>query len=1300
MLMKKKHFIIVVTILIIIVVFLVVDLHLSNEDVINEDVILDQLNQRQIIHIDTICTSIENAIQTRSMGIKALSNFSAIQYFEQPLINQRIEERYAYLKEKAVESVSVFDSTGTIVFSTNPEFIGTNHIQSDFWPWLKKPENNGRVSLSTHPDTFAKGESTSGRNEPHVRKIPQSFDELPKSSYEEQKDTTIKPLRIQIVTPIYQDLKDEKHPYPSRNFIGALSVLINFQKMLQQSLSYLRLGNVRTWVIDSSDTLLYNHEKSKILSVNTYRQKKICENCLTSFDYNEKIIKEKTGSTKIKLKNKPERFLSYDEINFENFSWIIGLTNPAKEVTYFLGKSLLEMILLLFFLIVAPCGISIFLYRTNREKNQIEKDAHNLKNKQELEEKIRQLEEKYRTIVETSHDIIWKLDHRCNFTFINKQGENIIGQNAADCIGKSFLSLVHTEDIQLVREILNNALSGNSRSYTLRIYDKEKNIIILSVNTISWYEQNNIVGTISFGREITKLKELEDALRESEDCFTVFMNNSPFVAWIKDPTTWTFNYINNTFEQVFNITREEISKKTDLDLWPEEVAQQLRENDMKVISSDKTIQTFEDVPLPDGTTHHWLVFKFPLHTPSGKRLLAGTSIDITERKRAEEEIQKRNKELSILYKIERLASQSLDIEEILKDSTQTVMQTMKIDACGIHLIEPDNETLSLKIHKGFSDEFVNNIRHIKLGEGISGKAAAGKKPIVINISEYTTEQLAPFIIYEGFQTLASTPLLSGWEPIGALTMGTLRPHAFQPEQLDLLNSIGIQIGTAVRNAQLYQNLQAELALRKCAEREILQQKENFQQLFESSPDAIALLDITDKVVIVNKSFKKLFQYSLDEIRNKYLKDLIVPEDRAQEYISLLNRIVNEKTFHTEAQCQRKDGSLVDVSIVSYPIIIDKQHVGFYAIYTDITERKRVENAIRKSEMQFRLVWENSADGMRLIDEHGAIVAVNEAFCRMVGKNKEELEGKPFSIIYEKKQQANIQKQYHERFILRTMGPYFVREQILWDGRKIWFEISNSFFEFEGQVPMLISIFRDITARKLLEKELINSNEQLHALTSRLQNVREEERLKLSRELHDNVGQILTALQMDVSFLENNIIGRNRKINPKIIKEKFNGMTQLIDSCTDIIREISIKLRPNILDLFGLISTIEWHLKEFQKKSGIVCTFVSELKKIKIDPHISIVAYRIFQEALTNIIRHSQATLVEVQIKKLQNKIILEIKDNGIGISNDALQNANSLGLLGMRERALSINGTVTFSGIPGKGTMVVISIPINPPSVD
>lgn len=304
--MKKNYSIIAATLLTLaIVVFLVYDLHRSNEAVI-----IDQFNQHQIVHVHAIRTGIETAVQTRAQGIRALSNFAALQYFEQPLMKQTIEEYFFYLKAKAVESVTVFDSTGTIVSSTNPEIIGTNHIQSDFWPWIRKRKNKGKVFLSTQSET----------DEPLAQMILQSVDELKKSSSYEHKDTTAKQFRFHLVTPIYQDLKDEKHPNPSKKFIGAFSLTLNFEKMLEQNLFALGLGKVRVWMMDTSGTLLYLPEHPEMMFNNIYQQEKSCGNCHISFDYVERMVKEKTGAAISQIKNKPKRLFAFTSLNFENIS--------------------------------------------------------------------------------------------------------------------------------------------------------------------------------------------------------------------------------------------------------------------------------------------------------------------------------------------------------------------------------------------------------------------------------------------------------------------------------------------------------------------------------------------------------------------------------------------------------------------------------------------------------------------------------------------------------------------------------------------------------------------------------------------------------------------------------------------------------------------------------------------------------------------------------------------------------------------------------------------------------------------
>jgi signal transduction histidine kinase len=231
--------------------------------------------------------------------------------------------------------------------------------------------------------------------------------------------------------------------------------------------------------------------------------------------------------------------------------------------------------------------------------------------------------------------------------------------------------------------------------------------------------------------------------------------------------------------------------------------------------------------------------------------------------------------------------------------------------------------------------------------------------------------------------------------------------------------------------------------------------------------------------------------------------------------------------------------------------------------------------------------------------------------------------------------------------------------------------------------------REIAERKLAEGQLQESKQNLRLLAVRLESVREEERKRIAREIHDELGQALTGLKMDLTWLTSRF---QEKQAPLV--SKAESIFRLIDDTIQSVRRIATGLRPAILDEDGLAATIEWQARDFRMRSGIRCSVTLPPNGIDLDPERSTAAFRIFQELLTNIARHSGATRVEVRMRLDVDSLVLEVQDNGSGISEAALDNRKSLGLLGMRERALAFGGNIEITGGRGKGTLARVSIPL------
>jgi signal transduction histidine kinase len=231
---------------------------------------------------------------------------------------------------------------------------------------------------------------------------------------------------------------------------------------------------------------------------------------------------------------------------------------------------------------------------------------------------------------------------------------------------------------------------------------------------------------------------------------------------------------------------------------------------------------------------------------------------------------------------------------------------------------------------------------------------------------------------------------------------------------------------------------------------------------------------------------------------------------------------------------------------------------------------------------------------------------------------------------------------------------------------------------------------DRRERQRAEDKLRRSLDQLRALTTYLQYVREEERTRIAREVHDELGQALTGLKLDMSWLAARVAR-----NARPVQDKVKTMVDHIDETIQTVRRIATELRPGILDSLGLVAALEWQANEFQSRTGIPCQVVATMDDSQLQQQFATVFFRIYQETLTNIIRHAGATRVNVRLAEEAGALVLTVQDNGRGISEDEIANTRSIGLVGMRERAMLIGGEIRLQGAPGKGTTMTLRVPLD-----
>ena len=358
-------------------------------------------------------------------------------------------------------------------------------------------------------------------------------------------------------------------------------------------------------------------------------------------------------------------------------------------------------------------------------------------------------------------------------------------------------------------------------------------------------------------------------------------------------------------------------------------------------------------------------------------------------------------------------------------------------------------------------------------------------------------------------------------------------------------------------------------------------------------------------------------------------------------------------------------------------------------------RKRSEAAIKQSEEVRLLIMNAALDAIICIDTGGAITIWNSQAENLFGWKENEIIGKQLAETIIPYQYREAHKKGFKHYLQTGEGPVLNKvieiTAMHRSGKEFPIELAIVPIK-KGGDEFFCAFIRDITLRKKADEKLQHSYEEIRRLASHLQNVREEERLIMSREIHDQLGQQLTVMKMDISWL----LKRVQSSANVASQEKLGELNAMMDETIKTVRKISADLRPTLLDNFGLGAAIEWHLSDFEKRSGIVVQYTGFIEEVSVSLSLASKTglFRIVQESLTNVARYAQAKKIIVALEKRNDQLLLTIQDNGIGFDQEKIAAKKTFGIVGMRERAAMLGGSYDISSIPGKGTTTIVNVPL------
>jgi PAS domain S-box-containing protein len=514
----------------------------------------------------------------------------------------------------------------------------------------------------------------------------------------------------------------------------------------------------------------------------------------------------------------------------------------------------------------------------------------------------------------------------------------------------------------------------------------------------------------------------------------------------------------------------------------------------------------------------------------------------------------------------------------------------------------------------------------------------------------------------------------------------------------LILTLCVLIGVSV--FFLYRKASVEIFRRQAAEKALRESEERYRSLYHHTPAMLHSIDTNGRLVSVSDYWLEILGYDREEVIGRKLTDFFTESSRRYAEETVFPEFF-KTGFCKDIPYQfiKNNGDIIDILLSA---ISDREVEGkpvrSLAFSMDVTERKRAEEALKRAEKELRRYSKDLERQVRkrtqeitsilkytpavvyIKDKYGRYILVNSRFEELFGIQNEDVQGKSDYDIFP----AEIADQFrhNDRHVLSKHRSCQVEERVPQsDGIHTYLSVKFPVYDEMNAASGVCGISTDITAVK-------KAQEQLRRLSGSIMDSQEKERTAIARELHDELGQLLTALRMDSVWIRNRLKDKDSRAADRALT-----MCTLIDKTIEEVRSMAIRLRPGVLDTLGLVDALEWFTADFEKRTGITCFF--EHRHVpSIKDTLATAAYRITQEALTNVARHADASRVDVLLSTEDHILTLSVTDDGRGFNLQELTESEGLGVAGMRERASLVGGTLEVQSQQQKGTRVYFRVSI------